>query len=332
MPSYLHWLRAHIGHHLIPLVYATALIRDASGRILFQRRADFREWWGLPGGLLEPGETPTSCLRREALEETGLHIEPMRLTGVYSSPRYNVTYPNGDQVQQITLCYEYRIAGGALRPDGGEVVGLEFFAPSELPPRPAWYADMVAHALDGRYMPDGRHTPYRRHTWVSPYFDPPERRTVETPFPTTLAARRAVGTAPLIWPGANAAVLDETGRILLLHRSDNGYWALPGGALDAGETLSHTAIRETCEETGLEVEPLKLLAVYAGHEVTLANGDRLFPVAHLFACRWVGGQPQADGRESLEVGFFAPESLPPLIPPIHQRVLAALGLEDAPRG
>jgi len=315
MPAYLEWLRAHVGHHLIPLVYATALIRDEAGRILFQRRADFRDWWGLPGGLLEPGETPTGCLRREVMEETGLHVEPVGLTGVYSSPRYNVTYPNGDQVQQVTLCYECRIVGGALKPDSDEIVELEFFPPSELPPRPLWYADMVTHAQAGRY------------TQGSPYFDPPERAEVNTPYPTTLSTRRAVGTAPLIWAGAAAVVLDEAGRLLLQQRGDSGLWGLPAGALDAGETLAHTAIRETLEETGLRVEPLRLLSVLAGYEVVYPNGDRLFPVPHTFACRVVGGQLRADGEESLAVGYFSREALPPLHPTMRQRVHQALGLE-----
>jgi 8-oxo-dGTP diphosphatase len=317
MPAYLEWLRAQVGSPLVPLAYATAILRDETGRILFQQRSDFRDWWGLPGGLFEPGETPAACLRREVLEETGFHVEPVRLTGVYSSPRYNVTYPNGDQVQQVTLCYECRVLGGALKPDGGEVVSMEYFSPSELPPRPLWYADMVTHALDERYS-------------ASPYFDPPERVEVETPYLTIMSVRRAVGNAPLIWPGANAAVLDDDGRILLQRRGDNGLWALPAGPLDAGETLAHTAIRETREETGLEVEPLKLLAVYAGYEVIFPHGDRVFPVAHMFACRVAGGELRADGRESLEVGFFSMDDLPPLRPTVRQRVLTALGLEVAP--
>jgi ADP-ribose pyrophosphatase YjhB (NUDIX family) len=317
MLSYLEWLRAHIGRYLIPLTYATALIRDDAGRILFQHRADFREWWGLPGGIVEPGETPAECLRREVAEETGLRVEPVRLTGVYSSPRYRVTYPNGDQVQQVTLCYECRRVGGALRPDGGEVLSVDFFSPSELPPRPLWYADMVAHALDERHS-------------ASPYFDPPERVEVETPYPTIMSVRGVVGTAPLIWPGANAAVLDDEGRILLQRRGDSGLWALPAGALDAGETLAHTVIRETREETGLEVEPLKLLAVYGGYEVIFPHGDRLFPAAHMFACRITGGELRADGREALEVGFFAAGELPPLRTYIQERVHVALGLEPAP--
>lgn len=150
---------------------------------------------------------------------------------------------------------------------------------------------------------------------------------METPYPTLMSMRRAVGTSPLVWPGANAAALDDDGRILLQRRSDDGLWALPAGALDAGETLAHTAIRETREETGLEVEPFKLLAVYAGYEVTFPHGDRVFPVAHMFACRVVGGELRADGRESLEVGFFSMDDLPSLRPYVRHRVLTALGRE-----
>jgi 8-oxo-dGTP pyrophosphatase MutT (NUDIX family) len=317
MPAYLEWLRAQVGPPLVPLAYATAILRDDAGRILFQQRSDFRDWWGLPGGLFEPGETPAACLRREVLEETGFHVEPVRLTGVYSSPRYNVTYPNGDQVQQVTLCYECRVLGGALKPDGGEVMSMEYFSPSELPPRPLWYADMVTHALDERYS-------------ASPYFDPPERVEVETPYLTIMSMRHVVGAAPLLWPGAAAVVRDEAGRILLQQRGDSGLWGLPAGALDTGETLAHTAIRETLEETGLCVEPIRLLNVLAGYEVVHSNGDRLFPVAHTFECRTIGGQLRADGDESLAVGFYAPEGLPPLHPTMRQRIHQALGLEPAP--
>jgi len=56
LSGYIGWLRGQVGPALLPLAYATAIIRDRAGRILFQRRADFgAAWWGLPGGLLEPG-------------------------------------------------------------------------------------------------------------------------------------------------------------------------------------------------------------------------------------------------------------------------------------
>jgi len=58
MTRYVRWLRRHIGRAKTPLVYATTLITNRKGGILFQRRADFRDaWWGLPGGLMEFGET-----------------------------------------------------------------------------------------------------------------------------------------------------------------------------------------------------------------------------------------------------------------------------------
>jgi 8-oxo-dGTP diphosphatase len=314
MPAYLEWLRRNVGHHLIPLVSATALIRDDAGRILFQHRADFRDaWWGLPGGLLEPGETPEACIQREVLEEVGLSVEVRRLTGVYSSPRYNVTYPNGDQVQQVTLCYECRIGGGSLNPDGREVLDLQFFDPKDLPPRPLWYADMLDHALND--LPTS-------------YFDPPEQQPVNTPFSDLFSVRRVVGAAALVWPGASAGVLDEHGRILLQYRADIGVWALPAGSLHVGETLAQTAIRETEEETGLKVEPTRLLSIYAGSGFTYPNGDQLFPVAGLFACRVIAGELRADGHEALEVGFFAPDELPPIWPRMRARVQQVLAMGE----
>ncbi len=80
MTEYITWLRGQVGPALLPLAYATAIVRDPAGRVLFQRRTDFgAAWWGLPGGLFELGETAAACLRREVLEEAGLHVEPRRL-------------------------------------------------------------------------------------------------------------------------------------------------------------------------------------------------------------------------------------------------------------
>ena len=189
MTGYISWLRGQVGPALLPLAYATAIIRDPAGRVLFQRRADFgAAWWGLPGGLFEPGETPEACLQREVLEETGLMVAPGRLTGLYSSLRYRVAYPNGDQAQQVTMCYECDWVAGELQAQAAEVEELKFFAPYALPPMAIWYNDMLAHALAA--LP-------------SPYFDPPEQGVVETPFPTLMSLRAVVGHAPVIWPGAD---------------------------------------------------------------------------------------------------------------------------------
>jgi 8-oxo-dGTP diphosphatase len=123
-----------------------------------------------------------------------------------------------------------------------------------------------------------------------------------------------VGSAPLVTAGASAVVLDGDGRLLLMRRSDFGWWGLPAGSLSAGETVAQTAVRETHEETGLIVEPYRLLRVSSGRETVYPNGNRLWPVSHMFACRVTGGQLKPDGVEALEAGFFAAGQLPPLSP------------------
>ena len=105
--SYVEWLRSYVGNQPILLVYATAIIRDADGHVLFQRRGDFPVW-GLPGGILEPGETIRETLAREVHEETGYQVTPHRFVGLYSSPDYTIHYPNRDVVQQVTACFDCR--------------------------------------------------------------------------------------------------------------------------------------------------------------------------------------------------------------------------------
>lgn len=61
------------------------------GEILFQRRSDSFDW-GLPGGAMEPGETPEETARRELKEETGLDAGALQLLGVFSGPRYYYRY------------------------------------------------------------------------------------------------------------------------------------------------------------------------------------------------------------------------------------------------
>ena len=63
-------------------------------------------------------------------------------------------------------------------------------------------------------------------------------------------------------PSVNVAVTDGEGRLLLIRRSDNDNWALPGGAMDCGETMAGAAVRETREETGIECEITGLVGIY----------------------------------------------------------------------
>lgn len=293
--NYLHWLRAHIGPRKTLLAYATALVRDAQGRLLFQRRADFPGQWGLPGGLLELDETLAECAVREVREETGLTVEPIRLVGVYSGPQYEVRYPNGDEVQQWTAACECRVTGGQLQTDGVETTAAEFFEPAALPPTLLWYAAMLAD-LAARQ-------PYAT-------FEPPRLAHTYSPQPFIREIRAQVGHARLLVPSAAACIYNPAGHILLARRSDTGRWGPPGGLMDLGESIAETICREVLEEVNLTVVPERLIGVYSGHSHTYPNGDQIQVCTSFFACRWTEGEPRLNDPENTAVAFFPLEALP----------------------
>lgn len=111
-------------------------------------------------------------------------------------------------------------------------------------------------------------------------------------------------------PGASAVVVDDQGRILLHQRSDNAFWALPGGAMDIGECIGDTAIREVKEETGLDVEIDHLIGIYSNprHVVEFSDGEVRQQFSVCFACRIAGGELSVS-EESFQVRFFAVEDI-----------------------
>ena len=111
-------------------------------------------------------------------------------------------------------------------------------------------------------------------------------------------------------PGASAIVADGEGRIVLLRRSDNGRWALPGGVMDIGESIAHAVAREVREETGLQVEPKRVVGIYTdpGHVFAFDDGEVRQQFSICFACRLVGGEIRASG-ESTDVRFFSPPDI-----------------------
>jgi 8-oxo-dGTP pyrophosphatase MutT (NUDIX family) len=135
MSDYFVRLRSCIGHDPLLHPATAACIRDEQGRILLVRRSDGINLWSFPGGAMELGERADEAVIREVREETGLEVEPVALIGVYSSPDYAVTYPNGDQVQPVIVFFECQVVGGTLQPDMEEIVGARYFGPDdELPP------------------------------------------------------------------------------------------------------------------------------------------------------------------------------------------------------
>lgn len=127
----------------------------------------------------------------------------------------------------------------------------------------------------------------------SDYFNDPH-----APKPTTIV------------PAASTIVPDTRGRILLQRRSDNDLWALPGGAMNVGESIAETAIRETKEETGLDVEPEYIVGIYTNpnHVVAFSDGEVRQQFSLCFACTLIGGDIRVSD-ESYEVAFFSPEEI-----------------------
>jgi 8-oxo-dGTP diphosphatase len=296
-PDYVRWLRDRIGPVKTILAYSSAIISDHHGQILLQHRYDF-PWWGLPGGIIERGEHLSECLTRETREETGLHVTPRQLVGVYSSPDFDVTYPNGDQVQQFTICFACQVTGGTLRPDGEEILNLDYFPPDDLPEVPSWYQAMIADFAAGHPEPSFRQG----------------RPGAPSSRDHILWIRQLVGKDPLIITGASASIFDDSGRLLLVRRVDDGQWTLPAGGMELGERIDQAIIREVREETGLEVEPERLSGVYSGPDSshTYPHGDQIYIIAANFVCRITGGDPRADGHETADVRFFPLDALPPI--------------------
>lgn len=123
----------------------------------------------------------------------------------------------------------------------------------------------------------------------------------------------------------DAAIIDESDRILLIRRADNGLWAMPGGALAVGETPAQGVAREVFEETGVRCEAVKLVGV---HDSRLCGTKAPFQLYHfLFLCTPLnGGQVERAPSHALEVlgaQWFAEEALPAAIDPGHVTRIAA---------
>ena len=104
-----------------------------------------------------------------------------------------------------------------------------------------------------------------------------------------------------------AVVGNDHGQLLLVRRADSGVWLYPTGWADVGYSASEVAVKEVWEETGIEVEPVRLIAVLDG----LRLGFTRIPLySVVFYCRALGGTLKPHPLECLDVGWFAEEELP----------------------
>jgi 8-oxo-dGTP pyrophosphatase MutT (NUDIX family) len=124
---YLRRLRDLVGRARLVVPSVTALVHDDAGRVLLVRHAD-RGVWVMPGGAIEPDETPADAVVRETAEETGLRVEPVAIAGVFGGPAFLVRYANGDETNYVMTVFACRTIGGTPRPDGDETLDVRFVA------------------------------------------------------------------------------------------------------------------------------------------------------------------------------------------------------------
>jgi ADP-ribose pyrophosphatase YjhB (NUDIX family) len=111
-------------------------------------------------------------------------------------------------------------------------------------------------------------------------------------------------------PAASGVVADDSGRVLLIRRTDNDLWTIPGGAMEPGEDIGACCRREVLEESGIEVEIVRLVGIYSNprHVVEYSDGEVRQQFSVCFACRPAGGG-LATSDESSDVGYFTPDEI-----------------------
>lgn len=129
--EYFKYLRQHVGHQPIILPGSVVLILNSENEVLLQKRRD--GGWGLPGGLMEMGESLEETAKREVMEETGFLIDKLHLLGVFSGPEYYLKVANGDELYSVTAVYYTRHVTGKLTIDYSEAETLQYFSLLSLP-------------------------------------------------------------------------------------------------------------------------------------------------------------------------------------------------------
>lgn len=275
MQSYEQFIQTHVGNQLIYLVGTVGIVWDESGQILVRQDPSWG-WWALLGGAKNLGEPIAQTLQRTVWQQAGIQISITYLLGVYSHPKYTLTFPDGRHIQPWVVAFVAKKTGGTLR-DGIRAMPID-----DLRPHPyALYDDLLQAVERG-----------------VPTVEAPAQQDDTRPYFPVL--RQHIQRQRIILPGSVMAIRDAEGRVLMIRRKDFSTWDLPAGLSDLGENATRTAIRETQEETGLTVQPLRMIGVYSDPAYTHAtypNGDEVETVGLLLEGKIVSGIAKADQTE-----------------------------------
>jgi len=130
-------------------------------------------------------------------------------------------------------------------------------------------------------------------------------------------------------PSVVAIVRDDQGRVLLIHKTDNDLWALPGGGHEIGEAIADTVVREVREETGYDVEVTGLTGTYTNprHVMSYEDGEVRQQFSIAFTARLLGGEPRTSS-ESKRVEWKSPTEIHELEMHPSMRMRLQHALED----
>ncbi|SHE98581.1 NUDIX hydrolase [Clostridium fallax] len=131
--SYVEEMRKLVGHRPLILPGSSVIILDNERRILLQKRCDAKKLWGLPGGLMELGESLEETAIREVKEETGLDIHKLKLLNVFSGKDYYVKLINKDEFYVVNAVFYTKDYSGKMKIDKSEGSDLKFYPIEELP-------------------------------------------------------------------------------------------------------------------------------------------------------------------------------------------------------
>jgi ADP-ribose pyrophosphatase YjhB (NUDIX family) len=109
--DYLNDANAPEANNIIPAV--SAIVTDEQGSMLLIRRTD-NNYWSIPGGGVNPGESVSEAVTREVREETGIDCQIDGLVGIYSNPNHVAAYDDGEVRQEFSICFATRTLGGNL--------------------------------------------------------------------------------------------------------------------------------------------------------------------------------------------------------------------------